>query len=150
MARPSETGARAVIRRARPVFWTFWIVFVAIMATVLSTVVIWPGEARLTAPLFCDASDLGGSCTPMVVADTAHFGARTDTNYTLYCVGPHGEVADIGFGRPVLTIVLVHLAIVLTLAIIWLIWRGICRNRGMARTGRTRQEPDEFRPLSSA
>ncbi|MEU8901621.1 hypothetical protein [Nocardia sp. NPDC048505] len=82
---------------------------------VFSTVVpvaIWPGEAKLTAPLFC-ASPYD---EPMVVSDTFHDSEGTSTNYTLYCVTERGAVTDAGFVLPMLVLLSAHILIIATVA----------------------------------
>lgn len=141
MAKPSRNASGVTARRARPLRWGFWVFQVALVATVLSSVVIWPGAATLTAPLFCHASDVGGSYTPMVVADTQHFGGRTSTNYTLYCVGPHGELLDAGFARPMLVIFAAALVVLIVLATVLRLGRHAWRRRTPAQAGNELELP---------
>ncbi|MET9487020.1 hypothetical protein [Nocardia sp. NPDC006630] len=82
----------------------------AVGAGVFSCVVpvaIWPGEAKLTAPLFCSAP----FTEPMVVSDTTHDSEGTSTNYTLYCVGERGALTDEGFALPMLVLLAAHILI---------------------------------------
>src|SRR3546814_9829678 len=60
--------------------------------TIFLAVAVWPGEAKLTAPLFCSTP----ATEPMVVSDTFHDSEGTSTNYTLYCVSDRGELTDEG------------------------------------------------------
>lgn len=88
-----------------------------LLAGALSIVVpvaIWPGEAKLTAPLFCSAP----ATEPMVVSDTFHDSEGTSTNYTLYCVGDHGILTNEGFALPMLVILTAHVVIVTSLVLL--------------------------------
>lgn len=68
------------------------------------TVGVWPGELKLTAPLFCtDAQP-----EPFIVSDTYTEGGETITNFTMYCMGPRGDATDVGFGRPFFVVTLAH------------------------------------------
>lgn len=99
--------------------------FVAVMGTILVTVAIWPGEAKLTAPLFCpdDKPD------SYVVADHASSGAgETSTDYTMYCMGPRGETRDVGFMRQFLVLTLAH-GLLLVLLIVGFAVLGLVRAR---------------------
>ena len=79
--------------------------FMATMTTVIVAIAIWPGEASLTAPLFCDADQPDA----FVVSDTYHPApGETVTNYTMYCVGPRGDSTEIGFGKPFLALTIAH------------------------------------------
>ncbi|MGW5383532.1 hypothetical protein [Nocardia sp. NPDC003963] len=82
--------------------------------SIVVPVAIWPGEAKLTAPLFCSAP----ATEPMVVSDTFHDSEGTSTNYTLYCVGDHGVLTDEGFALPMLVILTAHIVIVTTLVLL--------------------------------
>ncbi|MFF2554805.1 hypothetical protein ACFVUS_27645 [Nocardia sp. NPDC058058] len=87
-----------------------------IFAGTLSIVVpvaIWPGEAELTAPLFCSSGT-----EPMVVSDTFHDSEGTSTNYTLYCVGDHGTLTNEGFVLPMLVMLTAHVLILTVLALL--------------------------------
>ena len=62
--------------------------FTAIMTTVIVTVGIWPGEAKLVAPILCpdDRPD------PFVVADSHQVSpVETSSTCTLYSMGPRGD-----------------------------------------------------------
>lgn len=69
---------------------------------------IWPGEARLTAPLFCSAP----YPDPVVVSDTFHDSEGTSVNYTLYCVSERGALTDEGFVLPFLVMFAAHIVLV--------------------------------------
>ncbi|MFD3426991.1 hypothetical protein [Nocardia fluminea] len=79
----------------------------AAFLTIFIAVAVWPGEAKLTAPLFCSTP----ATEPMVVSDTFHDSEGTSTNYTLYCVSDRGELTDEGYALPVLALFVVHLLI---------------------------------------
>ncbi|MFQ6397419.1 hypothetical protein ACLMAJ_28715 [Nocardia sp. KC 131] len=81
----------------------------------LLDIAIWPGEAELTAPLFC-AQPYN---QPIVVSDTFVDSEGTGTNYTLYCVGDRGQFTDEGFLLPWLTLWAAHtlIAVALTLLV---------------------------------
>ncbi|WP_433602682.1 hypothetical protein ACQPXH_13500 [Nocardia sp. CA-135953] len=86
-----------------------------------STVVpvsIWPGEAKLTGPLFC--SDPYHE--PVVVSDTFHDSEGTSVNYTLYCVTDRGAVTDEGFVLPFFVLMAAHIAIITTVAFLAGLW----------------------------
>ncbi|MQY17971.1 hypothetical protein [Nocardia macrotermitis] len=82
--------------------------------SIVIPVAIWPGEAKLTAPLFCSPP----TPTPMVVSDTFHDSDGTSTNYTLYCVGDHGTLTNEGFALPMLVMLTAHILIVTALVLL--------------------------------
>ncbi|WP_458689051.1 hypothetical protein [Nocardia tengchongensis] len=82
--------------------------------SIVLPVAIWPGEAKLTAPLFCSSP----ATEPMVVSDTFHDSDGTSTNYTLYCVGDHGVLTNEGFALPMLVMLTAHIVIITTLALL--------------------------------
>ncbi|MEV0248725.1 hypothetical protein AB0H76_19140 [Nocardia sp. NPDC050712] len=77
-------------------------------------VAVWPGEAKLTAPLFCEPP----ATEAMVVSDTFHDSEGTSTNYTLYCVGERGALTDEGFALPMLVLFTAHVLIVTVLVLL--------------------------------
>ncbi|MFF3225917.1 hypothetical protein ACFYV7_24180 [Nocardia suismassiliense] len=85
----------------------------------LLPIAIWPGEAKLTAPLFCDAP----YTEPIVVSDTFHDSEGRSTNYSLYCVGERGEYTEVGFLRPWLALWALHTVIVIILVMMGRAWR---------------------------
>ncbi|QLY28671.1 hypothetical protein H0264_25475 [Nocardia huaxiensis] len=112
-------------------------------AALFSTVVpvaIWPGEAKLTAPLFCESGT-----EPMVVSDTFHDSEGTSTNYTLYCVGEHGSLTNEGFALPMLVLFIAHV-LILTALILLAGWIGQ-RRRPVDATVPDTHGPKEFDPL---
>ncbi|PXX70979.1 hypothetical protein DFR70_101400 [Nocardia tenerifensis] len=93
----------------------------AILGFVLP-VAIWPGEARLTAPLFCSAP----YTEPIVVSDTVHDSEGQSTNFSMYCVGERGQYTEEGFLLPWLALWALHSAIVIGVVIVvraWGRWR---------------------------
>ncbi|MGX1810162.1 hypothetical protein ACWIGI_30980 [Nocardia sp. NPDC055321] len=87
---------------------------IAAVAGIVIPLAIWPGEAKLTAPLFCSAP----YTEPMVVSDTWHDSEGTSVNYTLYCVGERGAYTDEGFARPMLVMSAAHALIVAALVVV--------------------------------
>src|SRR3569623_2043949 len=75
---------------------------------------LWPGEARLTAPLFCAPP----YHDPVIVSDTFHDSEGTSVNFTLYCVGDRGAFTDEGFLWPFLVLFAAHILIVTVLVFI--------------------------------
>ncbi|MEU4312790.1 hypothetical protein [Nocardia sp. NPDC024068] len=82
--------------------------------SIVVPVAIWPGEAKLTAPLFCSYA----VTEPVVVSDTFHDSEGTSTNYTLYCVGDHGILTNEGFALPMLVMLTAHIVIATTLVLL--------------------------------
>ncbi|MBF6473207.1 MULTISPECIES: hypothetical protein [Nocardia] len=85
--------------------------------TMVVPVAIWPGEATLTAPLFCSPAT-----EPMVVSDTMHDSEGTSVNYTLYCVSERGAITDEGFALPMLTLFGAHVVVVTALVLLAKLW----------------------------
>lgn len=99
--------------------------FAAVMTTCILTIGIWPGEAKLTAPLLCpdDQPDA------FVVADTYSVRpGETSTNFTLYCMGERGQHTEVGFFVPFVLLTLLHGAIILGLVLL-LAGRGAMKRR---------------------
>jgi hypothetical protein len=79
---------------------------------------IWPGEAKLTAPLFCgdDTPD------PFVVVDSHSVQpGETSYNFSLYCMGPRGQTEEVGFLRPSLVLTAGHATLIALLVAVVLI-----------------------------
>jgi hypothetical protein len=88
--------------------------FVGVIFTVIVTIGIWPGEAKLTAPLFCPDDK------PDVYVVTDSYSVRpgeTSYNFTLYCMGPRGEIANQGFFQPFVVLALAHTALIAVVVI---------------------------------
>lgn len=103
-----------------------------VFVTTILTVAIWPGEAKLTAPLFCpdDRSEA------IVVRDESRTSdGSTSIDYSMYCVGERGEVTEIGFLRPFAVLTVVHALIIALVA-------GVL---GLRRRGRQEAERDRIR-----
>ncbi|WP_405163976.1 hypothetical protein OG203_02305 [Nocardia sp. NBC_01499] len=96
----------------------------AILGAVLP-VAIWPGEAKLTAPLFCEAP----YTEPIIVSDTFHDSEGQSTNYSMYCVGDRGQHTEVGFLRPWLALWALHTAHVIVLVILVRTWRWMATRR---------------------
>ena len=108
------------------------------------TSVIWPGQAELLGPVFCD----GARPDAFVVSDTYSSGTgETATNFTLYCVGPRGDHRDIGWLKPFLGICVMN-AVVLGVVIIaagfkpWM--RRLRRSRTAGPDNDVVDRPDEL------
>lgn len=70
--------------------------FIGVMLTCVVSIGIWPGEAKLLAPILCtDARP-----DAVVVYDTYSVRpGETITDFSLYCMGPSGDVTDHGWGK---------------------------------------------------
>ncbi len=110
------------------------ILFVSMLVTVVVSLGIWPGEAKLTAPLLCPAE----KADAFVVADsTSVRPGETSTSFTLYCVDENGAFAEIGWWRPMLLLWAAHTVPLLLLAV-------LVRSRWMRR--RRRHAPTDAVP----
>ena len=99
--------------------------FVASMMTLIIAVAIWPGEAKLTAPLLCP----DGQPDAFVVADTTQVQpGETNTSFTLYCMGERGDVTDRGFALPFALLTAFHLVLLVLLIGVFSV-RGALRQR---------------------
>jgi hypothetical protein len=100
--------------------------FVSLMLTILLALAIWPGEAKLTAPLFCDDAHPDA----FVVSDTQSYRpGETSTNFTLYCVGPSGEAVNAGWMGPFMALWAAHALVIIGLLIVLVVVRRL-RRRG--------------------
>jgi len=100
--------------------------FAAVMTTVILAIGIWPGEAKLVAPLLCpdDQPDA------FVVSDTYSVQpGETSTTFTLYCMGERGQHTEVGFFVPFMLLTVLHGAIYVALVLL-LVGRGAVRRRG--------------------
>ena len=85
------------------------LLFAATMLTIVTTLVIWPGELKLSAPLFCTDAQPDA----FVVSDTYRVQpGETTTNYTMYCMGPRGDVTDVGFFGPFVATIALHMILI--------------------------------------
>jgi hypothetical protein len=99
--------------------------FAAVMTTIILAVGIWPGEAKLVAPLLCP----DGQPDAFVVTDTYSVRpGETSTTFTLYCMGPRGDTTELGFFVPFLLLTLLHGAIIVGLVLL-LVGRGAAKRR---------------------
>jgi hypothetical protein len=113
--------------------------FVSVMTTVIVTVGIWPGEAKLLAPVLCpdDQPDA------FVVADTTSVRpGETSTNFTLYCMGDQGQHTDQGFGIPFLLLTVAHAALWAAVIVLFGLSAAI-RRRGRRGPSPTGTEPGD-------
>lgn len=87
-------------------------VFVGVMLTCIVSIAIWPGEAKLLGPMLCtDARP-----DAVVVYDTYSVRpGETVTNFSLYCMGPRGDVTDHGWGKVFILLSLFHTMLALGL-----------------------------------
>jgi hypothetical protein len=109
-------------------------VFVGLMLTVVVAVAIWPGEMKLLAPLFCSDAQPDA----FVVADRYQVTpGETSYNFSLYCMGPRGDVTNVGVWKPYATLFAIHTAAVL-LIFMWPSRRGASARRERAAAARTR------------
>jgi hypothetical protein len=109
------------------------LLFCASMITCALTIGIWPGEAKLTAPLFCpdDKPD------PFVVVDSySSSPGETSYNFSLYCMGPRGDLHEVGFLWPCVVLTAAHAALILLLIALFVVPRRLRRSR------RAVNEPD--------
>lgn len=91
------------------------LLFTSLMITIVVSMAIWPGEATLTAPIFCDDA----RPDPFVVRDTYNVRpGETSMNFTLYCVGERGDADEIGWMAPTLALWAGHTALLLVIAVV--------------------------------
>jgi hypothetical protein len=85
-------------------------IFGGVMLTCAVSIGIWPGEAKLLEPLLCtDARP-----DAIVVYDTySPQPGETVTNFSLYCMGPRGDVTDHGWAKVFLLLSAFHTLIFL-------------------------------------
>ncbi len=121
----------------RFVIAVFALTLAALTLSSVITVAIWPGELKLTAPLFCEDDQP----ETFVVSDTETSGGETTTNYTLYCVGPRGDATDAGFFGPFMVVTAVH---GLLLWLFLLFGDGL---GGRGHLGRTRGGPQDVQDI---
>jgi hypothetical protein len=89
------------------------VLFFSVMTTVAVAGAIWPGEAKLTAPLFCEDD----KPDPFVVVDRSNPApGETTYNFSLHCMGSRGQTQEIGWFRPSAVLTFGHA--VLTVALV--------------------------------
>lgn len=83
--------------------------FVGVMLTCIVSIGIWPGEAKLLGPILCtDARP-----DAIVVYDTySPRPGETVTNFSLYCMGPRGDVTDHGWWKVFVLLTIFHTVLV--------------------------------------
>jgi hypothetical protein len=121
-----SNAARSVGCVVGPVVLLAVLAFTATMVTVIVAVGIWPGEAKLTAPILCpeDRPDA------YVVADTYQVQpGETSTTFTMYCLGPRGETTDVGFFRPMALLTAFHALLLVGLGLLFTAPRLLRRRR---------------------
>jgi hypothetical protein len=92
--------------------------FSASMLTIILFFGIWPGEAKLTASLFCPADHPDA----FVVTDTySAQPGETSTTFSLYCMGPRGEVKDVGIGGTFFVLTLGHAVLIVAAAVLGIV-----------------------------
>lgn len=102
------------------------LLFTSGMVTILMAMAIWPGEAKLTAPLLCDDD----RPDPFVVRDTYNVRpGETSMTFSLYCVGPRGDYDEVGWTLPTLVLWAAHTAILLVLLLAVVVRARIRRSR---------------------
>jgi hypothetical protein len=113
------------------------LLFSASMVTCALTIGIWPGEAKLTAPLFCP----DGKPDPFVVVDSYSTSpGETSYNFSLYCMGSRGDVHEVGFLWPCVVLTAAHAALILLAVGLFAVLRRLRRSR--------RAADDPTRPVS--
>jgi len=100
--------------------------FAAFMTTIIVTIGIWPGEAKLTAPLYC-SSDMPDAY--VVVDSYSVQPGETSYNFSLYCMGPKGEIDEIGFFWPCVVLTLGHAALIVLVVGFFVVRRRTRRRR---------------------
>lgn len=86
---------------------------------VLMGTLIYPGAMKWTAASVCPAD----KPDTVVVRDTYQTEpGETSTNFTLYCLGPRGEIEDAGFGKPVGLLIVWGIALAcIPVVLMWLL-----------------------------
>lgn len=118
-----------VRRRPGPFISTVNVLLVVVIGGLLVscfvTLAIWPGEVKLVAPLFCSDAQPDA----FVVADTYRPApGETSINFSLYCMGEHGDATDHGFLRPFLVVSMLNGIALLALLVIVVRWRRRSRS----------------------
>ena len=117
------------IRLSKPVVALALLVALLFVSGTFTAVVamgIWPGEAKLTAPLLCDDA----RPDPFVVRDTYNVRpGETSMTFSLYCVGPRGDFDEVGWTKPTLVLWAAHTAILGALVFTAIGFRKFRRSR---------------------
>ncbi len=100
------------------------LLFCSVMTTVLVSGAIWPGEAKLTAPLFCEDDKPDA----FVVVDRSNPApGETTYNFSLFCMGSRGQTQEVGWFRPSAVLTLGHAVLIVALVggvILLIRWRA--------------------------
>lgn len=127
--------------RSGPLRTTIGALFLAMMMTIVIAVAIWPGEMKLLAPLFCTDAQPDA----FVVTDSYQVRpGETSYNFSMYCMGPRGDVTSIGVWKPYGTLFLIHL--VIAFGLIALLGRS---STAGPSTGAASRRPRSRRPSGS-
>lgn len=95
------------------------VVLVVPAVATIAVMGVWPGSAKLTAPVFC-----GDDHPDPYVVVTSSFEGQQDLS--LFCVGPRGSRQDVGWLAP-------SLVVAGTLAAVWLVLLAV--GSGLFRLG---------------
>jgi hypothetical protein len=110
------------------------VAFASLMLTILLTLAVWPGEAKLTASIYCDDAHPDA----FVVSDTQSYRpGETSTTFTLYCVGPNGEATNAGWMGPFMVLWAAHALVIVGLVILLVVVRRLRRRRRGPRKDRS-------------
>lgn len=85
---------------------------------------IWPGEAKLFAPVICTDSHPDA----YVVSDTYQVSDGTSTEFTVYCVADDGDAIDAGWGRAWFLGWVLHTVLIMAVLMVFVV-RGTLRAR---------------------
>jgi hypothetical protein len=114
------------------------LLFAGVMTTIVISMAIWPGEAKLTAPVLCDPA----RPDPVVVRDTYSYRpGETSMTFTLYCVGPRGDYDEIGVFRPFLVLTAAHTTLIALAVVLFVIWARLRRRGRRRQAGLPGQDP---------
>ncbi|WP_370328034.1 hypothetical protein [Euzebya sp.] len=140
MTAPGVPGPGPVVR-SNPLVLVAILLFASVLLTGSLTWNLWPGEARLTAPLLCpdDRPDA------LVVARHERVVSATATDLTMVCVGPRGQVTDVGFLLPTLVLWVAH-AVAMGAVLLLGIGALVLRSRVARRRRRDRLGPPATAP----
>lgn len=103
---------------------------------------IWPGEAKLFAPVLCTDSHPD----PFVVADTYQSSDGQSVEHTVYCVADDGDAVDAGWARAWFLAWVLHTVLVMAV-IAALVLRARVRARRRLRSEVTGGDPTTLAEL---
>jgi len=84
----------------------------SLFVTFIVSVLIWPGEATLTAPLFCPDDRISAE-----VVRSFDTSSVPPFDYSLRCVDPDGQVTDAGALGPLAALWLAHTLLLVPLVV---------------------------------